>query len=60
MTELVVELHEADQAGELECIEVQCEPDLLARLPRAGGGRSYSSRTCSYGSALAASARIAG
>jgi hypothetical protein len=25
-TELVVELHDADQAGELECIEVQSEP----------------------------------
>jgi hypothetical protein len=38
-TELVVELHEADQAGELECIEVQSEPTCWRGFLGPGAAR---------------------
>jgi hypothetical protein len=38
-TELVVELHEADQAGELECIEVQSEPSCWRGFLGPGAAR---------------------
>lgn len=38
-TELMVELHEADRAGELECIEVQSEPACWRGFLGAGAAR---------------------